>query len=332
MQKAHKSARSPQNHSDVLVSETRQFTDVSEMNELYRGRADVRFIQKARGKVTATSQLTSIGPLHIQQLSWTGKLIAEATTASNRTTIIIPEPRERPAFISGEHLNDSQIMLYGPNSEHFTEMSGRSRGTQLFLPQGMLEQAIGARLQNDPMSLVSKRRLLNLGRIPLHALRQLVVEITKIIDEDNDEEVKSLCTSSLINNLVDRVSEALCRDATLASAGHDQHHSPSRLLTGVRDIFEESGRQSIQLYELCQTLGLSARTLQITFKQAYGISPMRYLKLRRLHAARERLLTTSAEDVSVKRASLENGFLDRSRFAEDFKKLFGHLPSETPRA
>ena len=162
--------------------------------------------------VTATSRLTSIGPLQIQQLCWTGKLIAEAATASNRTTLIIPEPRERPAFISGEYLNDSQIMLYGTNSEHFTEMSGRSRGTQLFLPEGMLEQAIAARLQNDPMNLESKRRLLNPGRVPMQALRQLIVELTQIMDDDTVKEDESVCPLSLMKTVVDRISEALCRD------------------------------------------------------------------------------------------------------------------------
>ena len=332
MQKAQPMARTAQNQSDLLATETRQFTDVSEMNEAYRGRADVRFIQTARGSVTAKSRLTSIGPLQIQQFSWTGKLITEAANASNRTTLFIPEPQERPAFISGEHLNDAQVMLYGPHSEHFSDMSGRSRATQLFLPEGMLEQAIAARLQNDPMNLASKRRLLIPGRVAMHSLRQLVVDLTEIKTDDRGEGLERLYSTSLIKTIVDRISEALCRDTTLASAGHVQQHSSSRLLTGVRDIFEESGRQSIQLFELCQRLGVIARTLQITFKQAFGISPMRYLKLRRLHAARECLFTTSAEDVSVKRAALENGFFDRSRFTEDFKKLFGHLASETPRA
>ena len=141
MQKAQTIAGPPQSFSNSksFKSETRQFTDVSEMTEAYRGRADVRFFQTARGSVTATSRLTSIGPLQIQQFSWTGKLITEAANASNRTTLFIPEPQERPAFISGEHLNNAQVMLYGPHSEHFSDMSGRSRATQLFLPQGMLE-------------------------------------------------------------------------------------------------------------------------------------------------------------------------------------------------
>ena len=295
MQKAQTIVGTPQSlaNSESFKSETRQFTDVSEMNEAYRGRADVRFIQTARGSVTATSRLTSIGPLQIQQFSWTGKLITEAANGSNRTTLFIPEPQERPAFISGEHLNDAQVMLYGPHSEHFSDMSDRSRATQLFLPEGMLEAAIAARLQNDPMCLKSKRRLLAPGRVPLRSLRQLIVELTQSTVNNPGEGSESLCHKTLTRKAIDRISQTLCRDATLAAAGHDQRHSPGRLLSAVREIFEESGRETIYLYELCQTLGVSARTLQITFKQAYGISPMRYLKLRRLHAARERLFTSS---------------------------------------
>lgn len=332
MQKAQTADGAPQPASESFKSETRQFTDVSEMNEAYRGRAYVRFIQTARGSVTAKSRLTSIGPLQIQQFSWTGKLITEAVNASNRTTLFISEPKERPAFISGEHLNDAQVMLYGPHSEHFSDMSDRSRATQLFLPEGMLEAAITARLQNDPMNLKSKRQLLTPGRQTMQTLRQQIVGLTQVIANDPEEGSESLCHDTLMRKAIDLISQTLCRDTTLAAAGHDQHVSPRCLLSEVREIFEESGRETIYLYELCRQLGVSARTLQITFKQAFGISPMRYLKLRRLHAARERLLATGREEVSIKRAALENGFIDRSRFAEDYRKLFGHPPSQTPRA
>jgi AraC-like DNA-binding protein len=331
MQKAQTTVGTPQPVSESLKIETRQFSDVCEMNELYKGRADIRFIQKAPGMITAISRLTSIGPLQFQQLSWTGQLIAEAATLSNRTTLIIPDPGERPAFISGENLNDSHVMLYGPNTEHFTEMSGRSKGTQLFLPEGMLEEAIGARLQKDPMNLKSKRRLLTPGRQTMRTLRRQIVELTQTVANNLEEGSDSFCFKTIIRKSIDRISQAICRDASLAADSYDQHHSPSQLLSGVREIFEESGQEKIYLYELCQKLGVSARTLQVTFQQAYGISPMRYLKLRRLHAARARLYTTSPEEVSIKKAALENGFFDRSRFAEDYRKLFGILPSETPR-
>lgn len=332
MKKAQATADKQRSSPESFKCETLRFEDVSEMSEMFRGRADVRFIQKAPGKVTATTRFTSIGPFQIQQVSWTGKLIVEAGTNDNMTSLVIPAPQKRPAFISGEYLNASDCMLYGASSSHFADISDRSGGMQLFLPIGTLEHAIAARLQDDPINLESTRRPLNPGFGSLQTLRNLVVELTNMMDIESKEEIETLCQQSLIKKVVDRISETLCRDRLLASGSHDEH-APSRcLLSEVRDIFEESGREPVYLYELCQQLGVSARTLQITFKQAYGISPMRYLKLRRLHAARERRFTTSVEDVSIKKAALENGFIDRSRFADDFKKLFGQLPSQTPRA
>ncbi len=337
MQKAQSFTGLPPIPPNLLATETRQFTEVSEMNELFKGRADVRFIQKLPGGVSVKSRLTSIGTMRIQQLCWSGQLIVEAGTAKNQTALILPQPQRRPAIISGEYLSDSQCILYGPSTEHFTDLSDRGGGMQLFFPNGMLEQAIAARLQNDPMSLASKRKPLELGRASMQCLRQLVVDLTQFADDNASEGREHLCQrtfnhQTLMKTVVDHISETLCRDQTLASDALHPRVPPRCLLTRVRDIFDASGRKPIYLYELCQELGVSARTLQVTFKQAYGISPMRYLKLRRLHSAREHLFTTSAEDVSIKRAALENGFFGRSRFAEDFKKLFGHLPSETPRA
>jgi AraC family ethanolamine operon transcriptional activator len=78
-------------------------------------------------------------------------------------------------------------------------------------------------------------------------------------------------------------------------------------------------------------VGVSQRTLQVAFAEGLGISPMRYLKLRRLQTVRERLKRTSIDEMTVSLAAREAGFVDLSRFSSDYKNLFGHLPSETRR-
>jgi hypothetical protein len=91
MQKAQSFTGLPPIPPNLLATETRQFTDVSEMNELFKGRADVRFIQKMPGGVSVKSRLTSIGTMRIQQLCWSGQLIVEAGTAKNQTALILPQ-------------------------------------------------------------------------------------------------------------------------------------------------------------------------------------------------------------------------------------------------
>jgi AraC family ethanolamine operon transcriptional activator len=56
---------------------------------------------------------------------------------------------------------------------------------------------------------------------------------------------------------------------------------------------------------------------------------MRYLKISRLHAARENLRMARTPEITVKRTAMDLGFWDLGRFASDYRKLFGERPSET---
>lgn len=103
-------------------------------------------------------------------------------------------------------------------------------------------------------------------------------------------------------------------------------------LQTVLRYFAPAGRQPVYLNELCVAARVSERTLHYVFQRQFGISPMKFLKLLRLHLLREILMTTSTENVSINEAALETGLWRLARYAQDYKKLFGELPSETARA
>ncbi|WP_282433594.1 helix-turn-helix domain-containing protein [Okeania hirsuta] len=65
------------------------------------------------------------------------------------------------------------------------------------------------------------------------------------------------------------------------------------------------------------------------FKDLFGVSPMRYLKIRRLNAVRQRLKASEPENCSIVFLANEFGFYCPSHFTRDYKAMFGELPSET---
>jgi AraC family ethanolamine operon transcriptional activator len=71
------------------------------------------------------------------------------------------------------------------------------------------------------------------------------------------------------------------------------------------------------------------RTLEIVFRESYGLTPVRYLKLRRLEGTRRAL--TRTEHGNVTDVALEFGFWHLGHFAADYKALFGEAPSQTLR-
>jgi AraC family transcriptional regulator, ethanolamine operon transcriptional activator len=81
--------------------------------------------------------------------------------------------------------------------------------------------------------------------------------------------------------------------------------------------------------ELCAALGVSQSALREAFDATYGISPHRFLKLRRMCMVRATLFSGSGRWRSVKAAALSHGFWDLGQFAHDYRAVFGEAPSET---
>lgn len=85
--------------------------------------------------------------------------------------------------------------------------------------------------------------------------------------------------------------------------------------------------QPIGLTELEQRSGYSRRTLQYSFKEAYGCTPLQWLKRRRLEAARHRLLQPLPGD-SVARVAAAAGYTNLASFSRDFGARFGMRASD----
>jgi AraC family ethanolamine operon transcriptional activator len=92
---------------------------------------------------------------------------------------------------------------------------------------------------------------------------------------------------------------------------------------------EENAQEPIHLRDLCLITGASERTLRYGFLERYGVSPKAYLQAFRLNGVRKKL--RRADPASTKVAEIANhwGFWHMGKFAADYRRLFGELPSET---
>jgi transcriptional regulator GlxA family with amidase domain len=87
----------------------------------------------------------------------------------------------------------------------------------------------------------------------------------------------------------------------------------------------------VTVTDLCSAARVTQRTLEYAFRENFGISPLRFVHLRRYHLTRKDLLAADAEKASVSEIAMSNGFYHLGRFAVHYKKLFGESPSRTLR-
>ncbi|AUX79404.1 AraC family transcriptional regulator [Sinorhizobium fredii] len=134
--------------------------------------------------------------------------------------------------------------------------------------------------------------------------------------------LNSLCETLgylLIENCSHQYSDELSRPGPAPTPKH---------VKWAIEFMEEHMSAPISLNDIASASKVSARALQQGFKQFRNTTPMLYLRDLRMSAVHEDLLQTG-EQSSVTEIARKWGFAHLGRFASDYKRRFGQLPSET---
>jgi AraC-like DNA-binding protein/Flp pilus assembly protein TadD len=86
--------------------------------------------------------------------------------------------------------------------------------------------------------------------------------------------------------------------------------------------------EPVRLESLAQVSGVRPRTLEMHFKMFLGTTPLGWVRRMRLARARQELLHCGP-DATVTNIALSSGFNQLGRFAAEYRKAFGELPSAT---
>ncbi|RZS46870.1 helix-turn-helix domain-containing protein [Sphaerotilus mobilis] len=116
-------------------------------------------------------------------------------------------------------------------------------------------------------------------------------------------------------------------EALVHGADEADEPAPQRawqLVEGARALVQQEAESPLTVAQLCLTLGVSRRTLQSAFQQVLGMAPAAFLRAVRLAGARRALRGAA----TVTEAAAQWGFWHFSHFAQDFRRMYGELPSQ----
>lgn len=115
----------------------------------------------------------------------------------------------------------------------------------------------------------------------------------------------------------------------VAASGDITAATRQRVVREARRYMAVHAEEPINVPDLCEAIHVSRRTLQYSFQDVLQMSPVTYLRALRLNGVRRDLRRGGDEAVADRAARW--GFWHLSRFAADYKHMFGELPSETLR-
>jgi AraC-like DNA-binding protein len=115
-------------------------------------------------------------------------------------------------------------------------------------------------------------------------------------------------------------------------AGRKPHAGQhAKMIAKFEDFLASRQYEPVHLAEICKAIGGSERSLRVCCHEYFGMGPIRYLFLRRMHLARRALLGADAQATSVTAIATDLGFWELGRFSVDYRMLFGESPSASLR-
>lgn len=304
----------------------RYFHDAEELSATLK-HTSVAAMQISHGSFEATWMPASIHNFSLQYIDFRqGAAVCTGDAPPNGFAMVVPLRLAPGCRLLGQSLERQTIGFYTPGSEHADLTVAGCQEVVIVVPPDALDQA-GENLELPKRGSYLRRASL----VGLDRLRDVLMRIPDALESPD----RLLSTAEPLRGLSDTLGRAIV--GTLRSEDDLEGGSLGRpklpraaILRRITEILGEPPDQPIHAGELAAALGISQPTLQRVFQEWYGMSPARYLALRRLYLARRRLRSGNSETVT--RIAGASGFWDLSRFARSYKAIFGELPSETLRA
>jgi AraC family ethanolamine operon transcriptional activator len=106
-----------------------------------------------------------------------------------------------------------------------------------------------------------------------------------------------------------------------------------RTVAKVVDLIKQCPQNNPTITEICEYTHTSRRALQYAFNDVLGVSPGQYLRAARLNSVRRALVANTnlapSEREPISTIAQNWGFWHLGQFAQDYRRLFAELPSQT---
>jgi len=310
--------------TEVFALESRDFT---EMEAALSG-WDQQYQQVSSGDFHGRLFFTSNASLQIFHNRWERAIHYRGTAPKGTVGLALTMTQSGQAYWMDKPVAFDDVILQRAGVEADYLSGSLWDSIVLAIPEALLARQIANITQDLPENTLADRHVISLAPPQAAQLRHY---LNLYLDAANQCEAipcmaKNLSATS--TQLVAMLAHALADSRTLPA----EKLSLARQRQVIRTIEECDDQQQalpLQISRLSQATGLNSRTLRRIFNDQTGMSPLHYLKYRRLNGVRRTLRESHADSTMVKQIAYQFGFKHLGQFSQNYKQLFGELPSHT---
>lgn len=312
----------------MTTSMTQQYSDPEEYGSSIRG-SMMTVLIKDRGPFNAQLTKIDFDQLWLQQGTTSTSVVERSITTPSRTIVFfLTDMNQAPVYHSGQLLRPGEIMFNSQGAEHYHSTSGGHGWSAMSLTRGDLAAAGRTLVGREIFAPRVTRKIrpppeLASRLIHLHgAAVRLAATVPDI-----------LTTQGVAHALEQELKRAMieCITSDLDTDAAERRTTRLPVMRRFEDILEANQDRPLYLTEICQAIGASARTLRLHCLEHIGMSPHRYLALRRMNLVRRVLTKADPTRTTVTEIATDHGFWELGRFSVAYRRLFGEAPSITLR-
>jgi AraC-like DNA-binding protein len=310
-----------------MVSVVRQsFSDPQAYEQTLRGAVASQFTVSERGVFESELAIIDLDRVWLQHGSENlARTINIGIENTRRSILFLADRRVAPVIQTGVEFGADHVVSFGHASSHFQRTFGPLRWAAMSLPASYLDDAartIAGREIGPPSATLWAR--------PAEQLLDQLRRLRQSVEEAARSQPAPLEHSEVRRALEHSITVAMVLCLT---AGTDKGPSPGwyrhkQIMRQFKEWLDANAGRAVYLHEICDSLNISAPTLRRCCEEHLGMSPMRYLWLRRMNLAR-RELQRADSSASVTATAMNFGFWHLGRFADEYRSLFGEAPSAT---
>ena len=278
-----------------------------------------------RGEFRAESTRIDLHRLWMHRFDESLPRIMRITPSGKRSVILFATDPDQPKMqVSGIETSQDQIPVFGLHWPYYLRSSAACGwGTMSLTPEDLAaasEAIIGRpvtppsfpRWTSPPASVAS--RLLRLHEAAGHLAKTAPDILAK-------PEVARAIEEALVEAMILCLIEGHLDDV------RNVHRHRATVMRRLEEVLTSTPDRPLYMPQLCTTVGASYTTLRDCCQEYLGMSPKRYLWLRRMHLVRRVLRSADAEKTTVTEIATDYGFWELGRFAVAYRSLFGEPPS-----
>jgi AraC-like DNA-binding protein len=288
------------------------FTDPDAYHGALRD-AQAQGVVTARGKFHAELTRVDLHRLSVHRGQETLPRVANSAIDPKLYGIVFAtSPTQPSVYVSGLELSPPDVIVFRVGSVGHNRSAAACGWGFVSLPHEDLaaagEALVGRELTapsfthriRPPTTLLS--RLSNLHEAAGH-LAKTAPDIL------SQPEVARALEQALLHAMVSCISGGETAETS------SSHHRHAVIMRRLEEVLEANPDRTLYVAELCAATRTSDRTLRVCCQEHLGMSPMRYLWLRRMHLARRALRIADPAATTVTETATSYGFWELGRFS-----------------